>query len=97
MMVLITYDVNITSDNGSRRLRLVAKACMNHGRRVQNSVFECVLDNAQFISLRKRLQDIIDVNTDSIRFYFLGNNWQNKVEQIGNSEIVDVENDTFII
>lgn len=97
MMILITYDVNTSSEHGARRLRQVAKACLNHGTRVQNSVFECVLDDAQFVKLKKELQDIIDVDNDSIRFYFLGNNWKHRVETIGFAMIKDVENETFII
>lgn len=97
MKVIITYDVNTVSEHGARRLRQVAKACQNYGIRVQNSVFECVLDEAKFVVLRKELLSIIDREQDSIRFYFLGNNWQKRVETIGIAFIQDVENDTFII
>ena len=72
MMVLITYDVDTTSLAGKRRLRRVAKECVNYGRRVQNSVFECLLTEAQFVSLRSKLASIIDAKIDSVRFYFLG-------------------------
>ena len=71
MLVLITYDVNTETAAGRTRLRKVAKQCMNYGRRVQNSVFECIVDNAQCVMLRSLLTDIIDVNVDSLRFYYL--------------------------
>lgn len=83
MLVLITYDVETVSSNGKKRLRQVAKQCMNYGQRVQNSVFECVIDPAQFVELKHRLENIINYKKDSIRYYFLGSNWQNKVEHIG--------------
>lgn len=83
MLVLITYDVNTETAAGRTRLRKVAKQCMNYGRRVQNSVFECIVDNAQCVMLRSLLTDIIDVNVDSLRFYYLGNKYQTKVEHIG--------------
>lgn len=83
MLVLITYDVNTETASGKRRLRKVAKQCENYGRRVQNSVFECILDQAQSIMLKQSLSDIIDENTDSLRFYYLGNKYQTKVEHVG--------------
>ena len=83
MLVLITYDVNTENAAGKARLRKVAKQCVNYGRRVQNSVFECILDNAQCISLKAILTDIIEEEKDSLRFYYLGNNYQTKVEHIG--------------
>ena len=83
MLVLITYDVNIETAAGRTRLRKEAKQCMNYGRRVQNSVFECIVDNAQCVMLRSLLTDIIDVNVDSLRFYYLGNKYQTKVEHVG--------------
>ena len=83
MLVLITYDVNTETAAGRTRLRKVAKQCMNYGRRVQNSVFECLVDNAQCVMLRSLLTDIIDVNVDSLRFYYLGNKYQTKVEHVG--------------
>ena len=82
-MVLITYDVNTETAAGRARLRKVSKQCVNYGRRVQNSVFECILDNAQCIMLKSILTDIIDENVDSLRFYYLGNKYQTKVEHIG--------------
>ncbi|MGL5226828.1 MAG: CRISPR-associated endonuclease Cas2 [Bacteroidales bacterium] len=96
MLVLITYDVNTTEEGGQKRLRKVAKECVNFGQRVQNSVFECVVDPAQFTELQFRLKHIIDHEKDSIRFYFMGSNWSNKVDFIGKQTAYDV-NDTFII
>ena len=83
MLILITYDVNTETAAGRTRLRKVAKQCVNYGRRVQNSVFECILDNAQCVSLKAILADIIDEKTDSLRFYYLGNNYKSKIEHLG--------------
>lgn len=83
MLVLITYDVNTETAAGRSRLRKVAKQCVNYGTRVQNSVFECILDNAQSVLLKSILTDIIDEEVDSLRFYYLGNNYKTKVEHIG--------------
>lgn len=83
MLVLITYDVNTETASGKKRLRKVAKQCENYGRRVQNSMFECILDQAQSIMLKQSLVDIIDENVDSLRFYYLGNKYQTKVEHVG--------------
>ena len=83
MLVLITYDVNTETAAGKGRLRKVAKQCVNYGRRVQNSVFECILDNAQCVLLKSILTDIIDESVDSLRFYYLGNNYHTKIEHIG--------------
>lgn len=83
MLVLITYDVNTETAAGKARLRKVAKQCVNYGRRVQNSVFECILDQAQCVLLKSILTDLIDENVDSLRFYYLGNKYQTKVEHIG--------------
>ena len=83
MLVLITYDVNTENATGKARMRKVAKQCVNYGRRVQNSVFECILDNAQSIALKATLEDIIDTEKDSLRFYYLGNKYQTKIEHIG--------------
>jgi len=91
MMILITYDVSVTTDSGRRRLRRVAKQCVNHGQRVQNSVFECLLDPAQFAELKHRLESIINVETDSLRYYFLGNNWKKRVEHVGAKSGYDPE------
>lgn len=83
MFVLITYDVNITSPNGAKRLRKVSKACLDYGKRVQNSVFECLLTETQFIVLKNKLKGFIDKEQDSVRFYLLGNNWRRRIETIG--------------
>lgn len=83
MMVLITYDVNTTTDDGKKRLRHVAKQCVNYGQRVQNSVFECNVDPAQFTELKHRLESIINSEKDSLRYYFLGSNWKKKIEHVG--------------
>ena len=91
MMVLVTYDVNTETPAGQKRLRKVAKQCENYGQRVQNSVFECLIDNAQLKIFKARLTDIIDPEKDSLRFYYLGNNWRGKVEHIGAKPTVDLE------
>ncbi len=83
MLVLVTYDVSTETAAGRRRLRKVAKACVNYGQRVQNSVFECMLDAAQYAVFKSRLVSLIDPAHDSLRFYQLGNNYKNKVEHIG--------------
>lgn len=83
MLVLITYDVNTTDADGRRRLRTVAKKCTACGQRVQNSVFECLVDAAQYRMLQSELKAIIDPNKDSLRFYSLGNKYQSKVEHVG--------------
>ena len=91
MMVLITYDVETVTSSGKKRLRYVAKQCVNYGQRVQNSVFECLVDRAQFAELKHRLESIINKEKDSIRYYFLGSNWKTKVEHIGAKESYDPE------
>lgn len=83
MMVLITYDVETSTSLGKKRLRKVAKECVNYGRRVQNSVFECLLTEAQFCYLKSLLESVIDKKNDSIRFYLLGDNWNRRIESIG--------------
>lgn len=83
MLVLITYDVNTEDAAGRRRLRQIAKQCVNYGQRVQCSVFECLLDAAQCRSLQERLCDIMDKDKDSLRFYYLGNKYQSKIEHFG--------------
>ena len=83
MLVLITYDVNTEDRVGRMRLRHVAKQCVNYGQRVQNSVFECLLDPAQCKTLQSKLLDIIDKKKDSLRFYYLGNHYESKIEQFG--------------
>lgn len=96
MFVLITYDVNITSENGAKRLRKVAKACQNYGKRVQNSVFECVLSDTQFVTLRHELEKIIDKENDSVRFYSFGKNRDRKIITIGKDVSIDVTGDLII-
>jgi CRISPR-associated protein Cas2 len=91
MMMLITYDVNTETSDGKRRLRKVAKQCLNYGQRVQNSVFECLVDPVQFLELRKRLESIIDPEKDSLRYYNIGNNWKSRVEHIGAKQAYDPE------
>ena len=83
MLVLVTYDVNTETSAGRRRLRKVAKTCVNHGQRVQNSVFECLLDAAQYTMLKAALIALIDPAEDSLRFYQLGNQYKAKVEHVG--------------
>ena len=89
MLILITYDVDTTTKVGEKRLRNVAKECVNYGQRVQNAVFECLLTEAQFVHLKAILSSIIDDRTDSIRFYYLGNNWQRKIDSIGKKTSYD--------
>ena len=91
MFVLVTYDVSTTDPGGPRRLRRVAKVCTNFGQRVQYSVFECIVDPAQWTFLRQNLIDEIDPEADSLRFYFLGSNWKHRVEHIGAKESLDQE------
>ncbi|MEA3385213.1 MAG: CRISPR-associated endonuclease Cas2 [Thermodesulfobacteriota bacterium] len=91
MFVLVTYDVSTIDSGGPRRLRRVAKACTNFGQRVQYSVFECIVDPAQWTFLRQSLIDEIDPEADSLRFYFLGSNWKHRVEHIGAKESLDQE------
>lgn len=83
MMVLITYDVNTETPAGRKRLRKVARECVNHGQRVQNSVFECLVNAAQYAVLKDKLISLIDPSTDSLRFYRLGDHYQSQVEHVG--------------
>lgn len=83
------------SEGGQKRLRKVSKICQNYGQRVQNSVFECVVDATQFASLKIELSQIIDQDLDSLRFYQLGNNYKNKVEHMGVKESIDLEGPLF--
>lgn len=96
MMVLVTYDVDTTTKAGKKRLRKVAKECVNYGQRVQNSVFECFITEAQYVGLKANLEAIINETTDSIRIYFLGNNFQRKIEEIGKPRSYD-PTDTLIV
>lgn len=86
MLVLITYDVNTETAAGKKRLRQIAKQCVNYGQRVQNSVFECKLDPVQCRMLQTKLLGIMDKEKDSLRFYYLGNNYENKIEHFGCKE-----------
>ena len=89
-MVLVTYDVSTLDATGARRLRHVAKACRNHGQRVQFSVFEVEVDPAQWTALKAELSGLIDPATDSLRFYYLGANWLRKVEHVGAKAALDL-------
>lgn len=91
MLVLITYDVNTEDAKGKARLRKVAKQCVNYGQRVQNSVFECILDPAQCKLLKAQLLEIIDEKKDSLRFYYLGNHYNSKIEHYGTKEAIAQE------
>ena len=91
MLVLVAYDVKTEDPAGRRRLRRVAKRCEDYGQRVQLSLFECVVDPAQWVELRKRLVDEIDPEADSLRFYFLGRNWRRRVEHVGAKPSYDPE------
>jgi CRISPR-associated protein Cas2 len=91
ILVLITYDVSTVTSSGQKRLRKVAKICQRYGQRVQNSVFECVIDSTQFVSLKVELTEVIDESADSLRFYQLGNNYKNKVEHLGAKETLDLD------
>lgn len=96
MYILITYDVCTSSTGGEKRLRKVAKACKNYGQRVQNSVFECLLSESQLVVLQNELANIIDSEEDSIRYYFLGNNWSNKVEMVGKKTSFQIDGELII-
>ena len=91
MFVLVSYDVRTDDREGQRRLRKIAKVCRNHGQRVQYSVFECILDPAQWAALRAKLIDEMDPEKDSLRFYFLGANWRRRVEHVGAKPSIDQE------
>jgi CRISPR-associated protein Cas2 len=91
MMVVITYDVNTSEPKGQWRLRKVSRECQNYGQRVQNSVFECLLDPHQFTDLKDHLEKIINPETDSLRYYFLGKNWKGRVGHFGAKKSYDPE------
>ena len=91
MMTLVSYDVSTTDNSGRKRLRKVAKECQNYGQRVQNSVFEIDLDNGTFLKLKDKLLKIIDQQEDSLRIYYLGNNWKNRIEHFGTKAGYDPE------
>ena len=96
MMVLITYDVDTVSETGQKRLRKVAKVCQDYGQRVQNSVFECRLTESQYVLLRNKIEGIINHDLDNVRFYFLGNNWNRRIETIGKDCIVNLDRELII-
>jgi CRISPR-associated protein Cas2 len=96
MMILVTYDVRTSEAGGERRLRRVARACRDHGQRVQFSVFEIEVEPAQWTALKARLENLIDASTDSLRFYNLGANWQKRVEHVGAKPAADL-NGTLIV
>ena len=96
MLVLVTYDVKTDSEGGARRLRRIAKICKNYGQRVQYSVFECLVDPAQWVLFRKELIAEMDQNQDSLRFYFLGANWKRRVEHVGAKPAYDPEGTLLI-
>jgi CRISPR-associated protein Cas2 len=91
MMVLVSYDVSTVDRAGAKRLRKVAKICTNHGQRVQYSIFECIVDPAQWVVMRQQLVNAIDDAQDSLRFYFLGAKWKGRVEHVGAKEAIDQE------
>ncbi|OGW72412.1 MAG: CRISPR-associated endonuclease Cas2 [Omnitrophica bacterium GWA2_52_12] len=97
MMVLVSYDVSTKDLPGRRRLRKVADACQDFGQRVQNSVFECIVDPAQWVVLKNRVLGIYKPEEDSIRFYFMGSSWQKKVEHYGIKATPDLEKDSLIV
>ncbi|MFA7382275.1 MAG: CRISPR-associated endonuclease Cas2 [Desulfurivibrionaceae bacterium] len=96
MFVLVSYDVATSEPGGQKRLRRVAKACKNYGQRVQFSVFECIVDPAQWTALRQRLETEINPATDSLRYYFLGSNWRHRVEHVGAKPSFDQEGPLII-
>ena len=97
MMVLVTYDVSTVKASGRRRLRRTAKACEGWGQRVQNSVFECDLDPGQWARLKDRLVGLIEPEEDSLRFYYLGADWQRRVEHVGAKPTLDLRNDPIVV
>lgn len=97
MLVLITYDVSVVAEGGQRRLRNIAKVCLDHGIRVQNSVFECEVDPAQFASFKAQLENIYNPEEDSLRFYFLGKNGRKRAEHLGAKPTVDPLKDNLIL
>jgi len=97
MLILITYDVSVISDGGTRRLRRIAKICQDYGQRVQNSVFECEVDPAQFTVLKNELLENYDSEQDSLRFYMLGKKGRQRVEHVGANATSDVASDALIL
>ena len=97
MLVLITYDVNVTTADGQKRLRHIAKTCLDYGLRVQNSVFECEVSPDEFVNLKNKLTAIFNIKVDSLRFYFLGKHGRQKVEHIGAKVTPDPIRDPLIL
>ena len=97
MMVLVSYDVSTKTPAGRRRLRKTAETCLDYGQRVQNSVFECSVDPAQWVLLKNELLKLYNPEEDSLRFYFLGSRWQQKIEHFGIKEVLDLEKDSLIV
>ncbi len=91
MLIVVTYDVSTETSAGRARLRKVAKQCQNYGQRVQNSVFECIMDEAQFVSFKNSLLKLINEDEDSLRFYRMGNAYRNRIEYFGNRKVQDLE------
>jgi len=91
MQILVTYDVATSTEGGARRLRRVAKTCLDYGQRVQASVFECKIDPSQLVALKARILDIIDKQSDSVRFYFLGTEWDGRVEHYGTKPSLNMD------
>ena len=91
MLTVITYDVNTEDPAGQRRLRKVARHCVNYGQRVQNSVFKCVADAAEMVRIKNKLVELIDPEKDSLRFYYLGNKYQTKIEHVGAKPTYEAE------
>ena len=91
MMVLVTYDVNTETAAGQKRLRKVAKACQNYGQRVQNSVFECIIDPVRLKELQAALERLMNKDKDSIRYYYLGDDWRKRVEHVGAKASLNLE------
>lgn len=96
MMVLVTYDVNTMDKLGKKRLRHVAKKCVDYGQRVQNSVFECSIQPDQYVNLKAELDDIINPEKDSLRFYLLGKNWTRRVETLGRDDAYNPDSDILL-
>lgn len=96
MLVLVTYDVSTETAEGKRRLTRVAKKCLSYGQRVQNSVFECNVDWSQFLKLKNDLKLLIDIESDSLRFYVLGNNYLEKVHHIGTKPSINLEGELIV-
>ena len=97
MLVLVSYDVSTLGRQGQTRLRRISKACLDYGQRVQNSVFECDIDMAQWTELKARLVELINPEEDSLRFYYLGNNWERRVEHVGAKPTKNLREDPLIV